>query len=91
MTFPIAIESHNGTFTASLLGSTSLRAEGATRDQALERLRAFILQRVQRGELVLLDINLPGVSGTAGLFADDPTLRDICEEIYRARDAEVAE
>jgi hypothetical protein len=35
--------------------------------------------------------NAPGgISALAGMFADDPTLREICEEIYRERDADRA-
>jgi hypothetical protein len=91
MTFPVCIEAHNGNFTATLLGSPNLRAEGATRDQALERIKGIIAERMRHGELVFVEVSSPGLLGLAGKYADDPTLSDICEEAYRARDAELAE
>jgi hypothetical protein len=40
------------------------------------------------GELAFLDIPFPGIIGLAGKYADDPSLAEICEEAYKARDAE---
>jgi hypothetical protein len=92
MTFPIAVQAANGHFTATVLGSPNLRAEGESRAQALERLKAVLVERVQHGELSALSIDEPsGILSLAGKYANDPTLRDICEEAYRARDAELTE
>ena len=65
-----------------------MTADGATKDEALTALRANIDQRFAHGELLLLDVPYRAVTDFAGLFKDDPTLRDICEEAYRLRDAE---
>ncbi len=91
MTFPVTIETRNGHFTATVLGSPDLSADGATRDQALARLQAVLVERVRRGELGVLNVEAPGILALTGKYAADPTLRDICEEAYRARDAELAE
>jgi hypothetical protein len=91
MTFPIAIESGNGHFTAVVLGSPDLRAEGPTRDQAVERLKVVLTERVRHGELSVLAVEEPGILSLAGKYAGDPTLREICAEAYRARDAEPTE
>jgi len=91
MTFPITIESQNGHFTAALLGAPQVKGAGATRDQAIEHLKATLAQLVENGDLIALDVTSGGVSSLAGRYADDPTLREICEEAYRSRDAEPRE
>lgn len=88
MTFPILVKAVNGHFTASLVGAPDLNVVDATRAQALDALKAKIQQRMEQGELVSLEVGTIGVSELAGLFSDDPTLRDICEEAYQLRDAE---
>jgi len=86
MTFPILIESYHGQFVAKLVGEETTRVMGATRDEALAAMTAEIQQRVQRGELVSVEIPRGGASAVAGKFADDPTLGHICAEIYAERD-----
>lgn len=88
MTFSVHLESHNGTVTATLLGSPGVRAEGATRDLALERIKGVIDERMRQGEIVQVDVPAPGILGLAGKYANDPSLREICDEAYKARDAE---
>ena len=63
---------------------------GATRDAALEALRTELEQQISGGELVFLDVEPKGLLGLAGKYKDDPTLREICEEAYRQRDAQKA-
>jgi len=88
MTFPVMIEANNGQFTAVLVGAPTIRAIGPTRDAALAALHTDLAQRLARGELVSLDLSPTGVSGLAGTYSTDPTLRDICTEAYRTRDTE---
>ena len=88
MTFPVLIESSNGQFAAALVGAPTIRAVGPTRDAALAALHTELAQRLARGELVSLELAPPGVSGLAGTYRTDPTLRDICTEAYRTRDTE---
>lgn len=40
MTIPVWVEQTNGKFTASVPGVPGIRADGATRDQAVEDVRA---------------------------------------------------
>ena len=49
---------------------------------------AHIVANVDYGELTSVDIEPLGISDLAGTYRDDPTLREICEEAYRLRDAE---
>lgn len=90
MTFPVMIEASDERFTASVLGAPTVRAEAPTRDQAIALVKKALTKRVRQGELIFLDIEVDGVSSLAGRFASDPTLREICEEAYRLRDAELA-
>ncbi len=88
MTLPVYIEQTNGTFTASVLGDAKVRAEGPTREAALDSLRAELARKKSAGELVWLTVEPVGVTDLARIWADDPTLDDMIAEIYRQRDAE---
>ncbi len=90
MTFPILVQPHDGRFQASVLGSTAMTADGATKEEALAALRANINERFAKGELVLFDVPYRAVTDFAGLFKDDPTLDDLVKEAYRERDAQKA-
>ena len=86
MSVVIHIETHDEGVTASLVGKPEWHAIEPTREKAIASLRELLRQRMAQGELVLLDLERQGVSEQAGIFADDPTLDDIVEEIYRLRD-----
>jgi hypothetical protein len=88
MTFPVLVEPYNGQYAAVLVGAPTIRAVGATRDEALAALQTDLTQRRIRGELVSLDLPTTGVSGLAGKYRPDPTLREICTEAYCLRNAE---
>jgi hypothetical protein len=88
MTFPIVVESCDGEFAASLLGEPKVRVVGRTRIQAVEALKIEIEHRVAIGELLSLEISTIGVTDLAGKYQTDPTLREICREVYEKRDAD---
>jgi hypothetical protein len=88
MTFPVLVEPYDGQFAATLVGEPTIRAVGSTRDEALASLQVDLERRLARGELVSLDLAPAGVSALAGKYRTDPTLREICTEAYRKRDAE---
>ena len=87
MTFPVLVEACDDQFAASLVGVPKIRVLGPTRSQAIDALKAEIEHRVALGELLSLDIESMGVSSLAGKYKSDPTLRTICDDAYRARDA----
>jgi hypothetical protein len=92
MSFPIFIHQDNGQFTATLLGAPDVRVSAATRQQAIAQMQAALQQRLSAGELVFLDASATeGIMAAAGKYRDDPFLEDICDEIYRQRDAEPKE
>lgn len=88
MTFPVFVEPADGQFAAILVGAPTIRGVGSTRAEALAALQADLAQRLAHGELVSLELPLLGVSDLAGRYRTDPTLREICTEAYRQRDAE---
>jgi hypothetical protein len=88
MTLPVLIQPLDGQFSASVAGSPNLRCVRPSKDEAIAALQEELAERVASGELVHLQLATAGVSGLAGRFADDPTLPEICEDIYRQRDAE---
>jgi hypothetical protein len=91
MTFSVTVLPSNGHYEAALVGSPDLRATAPTREQALEELELAIAKRVDRGELVALDVSPRGLVGLFGKYRDDPTLREICKNAYQDRDASMNE
>jgi predicted RNase H-like HicB family nuclease len=91
MTFPVLVHAASGQFEATLVGVPDVRATGATREGVLAALEAAIEERLDQGELVAMEIRRRGLAGLFGRFRDDPTLREICEEAYKERDADVQE
>ena len=67
-----------------------MSATAATREEALAKLESAISTRLDKGELVALEVRR-GLAGLFGKFRDDPTLRGICDEAYNERDAELQE
>ena len=88
MTVSVLVEQNDGKFCASLVGSPESRCVRPSRAEAIAALQRELSQKFAAGELLNLEIQPLGVSGLAGLFQDDPELREICDQIYRERDAE---
>lgn len=89
MTFPILVTQTNGTFTASVLGSPQVGAEGATKDQAVATVTAQLQSRMTAGEVVL--VNIPHALPFRQVTPEDAAAwRELSEEIYRERDAQKA-
>lgn len=91
MTFPVLVHPADGQFEATLVGLPDVRATAPTREEALAALESAIEQRLERGELVALEVRRRGLAGLFGSYRDDPTLREICEQAYRERDAGAGE
>jgi hypothetical protein len=88
MSFPIFTHQDEGRFVATLVGVPEVRVSAPTRDAALVEMKAVLLQRMSQGEIVFVDAEPEGILAIAGKYRDDPTLQDICDEIYGQRDAE---
>lgn len=88
MTVTVLVEQTNGEFSASLVGSPDLLVVRPTRAEAISALQQELAVKVAAGELLDLDVQPAGISRLAGVFQDDSELPQICEDIYRQRDAE---
>ena len=91
MTFSVMVSPFEDRFAAALVGEPEVRAVGQTREAAIAALKAEVTQRVGRGELITLDIDLVGITSLAGKYSDDPTLESICADAYRERDSEISQ
>ena len=87
MTFAVLIAPCDGQVAVSLVGVPYVRVVGPTRSHAIDALQAELEHRVALGELLSWDSETSGVSSLAGKYETDPTLRTICDDAYRARDA----
>ena len=85
MSFPVVIEACEDQFAASLLGAPNVRVVRPTRSLVISALTDEIQQRIKEGELASLEIDMIGVSGIAGKYEKDPTLREICRNAYQRR------
>jgi predicted RNase H-like HicB family nuclease len=91
MTFPVLVHPADGQFEATLVGAPDVRATATTREQALAALEAAIAKRLDQGELVALEVRRRSLAGLFGKYRVDPTLREICDEAYQERDADMRE
>jgi len=98
MRYPVLLRKRTeGAYVALAPVAPDCLAEGRTRDEALVRLRTLLEDRLVDTELTTIDIPGPDSSdgddenawlATAGVFADDPLLEPLLQDIYAARDAE---
>jgi len=90
MTIPVLVTVLEDRFEAVLVGTPEVRGQGLSRSDAIESLKAELAQRTRRGDLVWVDFEPSQRHQVAGSFADDDTLPELCAEIYRQRDADLA-
>ena len=89
MTFQIIVDQDNGQFAAKLLGDESIRVVRPTRDEVVDAMARELEQRVARGEIISIEIpKYGGAAAVVGMAKDDPTLRELVDEIYAERDRE---
>jgi hypothetical protein len=89
MTVPVWVEQSNGKFTATVLGAPQVKAEGATREQAVAAVTAQLQSRVSAGEVVLVNVPTP-LPARNYTPEEIEAMREMCAEIYRERDAQKA-
>ncbi len=77
----------DGTFTAQLLGAPDFQATGATREEAVERLRTRLQEPVNMDELLAIELpQQDPVMRYAGHLKDDPYFEEYREEIRKFRE-----
>ena len=87
----VTVRESDGQFSASLVGWSDLEAVRPSRSEAIAALEHELAAKIAAGELVDLELGRLGVSGLSGKFRDDPVLKEICDDIYRQRDADSAQ
>ncbi len=94
----------NGHYEARLTCWPDYLVAGQTRESALSALHEAVNHKLEQGDVFLLSFNGPSIRANqrsslirlparnihdlGGIFKDDPTLMELCEEIYRERDEE---
>ncbi len=86
-----------GLWKANILGWSDCEARGSTREEALSNLRQVLAARLEKAEIVPLELPLTNTENPwvkfAGMFKDDPLFDEFVEDMaaYRREiDAEVA-
>ena len=88
--YEILIENKpKGVFTATVLGWQDCRAEGETKEDAVNKLRQVLNDRLHNKEIVSLEIEIPDSEHPwmqfAGMFKDDPDFDDVLADIKAYR------
>lgn len=89
MTYSVVVEANESTtYQATVLGWPNCSAGGATRAEALAKLRAMLEKRLARAEIVKLEVATPEQppwAGLAGTFKDNPLFDEVLEDIEAYR------
>lgn len=86
MTYPILLESKKqGGYRATVLGWPDCTAQGATRQEALSRIRQVLSDRLSRAKIIPLEIEPSQPEHPwlkfAGMFKDNPVFDEVVAEI----------
>lgn len=94
MTYTVLVRNnHSDSYTATALAFPGYSVEAPTRDEALERMYEAILQLLNEGEVVAMEVPAPTpslatpIKETFGMFRNDPTFADFCQEVEQYRRA----
>lgn len=87
MTYSVVVEENGGeSYQATVLGWPNCSGVGATREEALERLRSLVLERLAKAEIVRLEIDVPEEHPlSAGTLKDNPLFDEVLEDIQAYR------
>ncbi len=90
MTYQAIVENTGErSFKAAVLGWPSCKVAGATREEALARLREALSQRLSEVEIVPLEIDLPKDASPrlkfAWMFRDNPLFDEVVKEMEADR------
>ncbi len=89
MTYSVVVEENGSeTYQATVLGWPNCSVTGATREDALVKLRGVVKQRLARAEIVKLEVDMPEEHpwlGLAGSFKENPLFDEVLENIEAYR------
>jgi predicted RNase H-like HicB family nuclease len=78
-----------GEVSATVLGWQDCQVQGATKEEALNKLRQLLTSRLPNTEIVSLEIEIPQSEHPwlkfAGMFKDDPDFEDVLADIEAYR------
>ena len=87
--FALVENGQQGTYTATVLGLPDCQGQGASREEALARVRHALITRLAHAELVPLEIESPLPEHPwlkfAGMFKDDPLFGEVMADIEAYR------
>ncbi|BCL35800.1 type II toxin-antitoxin system HicB family antitoxin [Nostoc sp. MS1] len=88
--YDILIENEqDGTVSATVIGIADCKSSGATEEEAIEKLKPLLQERLQRAKIVTLEIEPPQTEHPwmkfAGMFKDDPLFDEVLENIEANR------
>ncbi len=96
LNYSVLIQQEAGFYSATVWGLQDCKATGATREEALTNVRQLLIARLEKAEIVSLEIEVPAREHPwmkfAGMFKDDPDFDEMLEDIKalrRERDAEM--
>ncbi len=90
MTYNAVIESDRGkSYRATILGWPDCTVAGATREEALAKLREALRERLTKVEIVPLEMDFPENTNPwvrfAGMYQDDPLFDEVLTEMEADR------
>lgn len=84
----------NRTFVASIVGFPHATANGATEQEAIDKLKSILDNQFRNGKMVTIEIDLPSKKSpeksdpwidNIGIFQDDPTFDEFLSEVNAYR------
>jgi len=89
LTYPVLIEEEQGGYKATVLGLPDCQTTGKTREAALTKLRQLLGARLEKAEIVSLEIDLPKPDHPwmkfAGKYKDEPQFDEMLDYIQAYR------
>ena len=81
------VEKVDGKYMARVIGEPTLCGVGETRECAIKELDIVLAVKIAQGEIVMMDTQLDGIRGAAGILRDaEPGIDEELAELYRQRE-----
>lgn len=97
LSYPVLLElDQENHWVASVVGWADARGVGATRDEAIQTLRQYLISKQSRGELIALRVDSPQQElhpwmEFAGMWSSDPQFDEFVAEMQAQRELDDCE
>ena len=95
LNYSVLIEEKAGLYSATVWGLPDCKASGENREEALKNIHQLLMARLEKAEIVSLEIELPKPEHPwmkfAGKYKDDPYFDEMLEDIKALRQERDAE